>query len=132
MTPESMGTLNNIKEDLTRAEFAKNAGRGTGSDTVQKLAYSNILNQAGVPNFMRNLGPAQIVGNLLSRGGDLAYKDANQRLSEQLAKALLDPAETASLMAIKPSQRQEMLVNLLSRGGASAGMMVPALSNSQQ
>jgi hypothetical protein len=132
MTPESMGTLNNIKEDLTRAEFAKNAGRGTGSDTVQKLAYSNILNQAGVPNFMRNLGPAQIVGNLLSRGGDLAYKDANQRLSEQLAKALLDPAETASLMAIKPNQRTEALVNLLSRGGASAGMMVPALSNSQQ
>ena len=132
MSPESMGSLNAIKEDLARAEFAKNAGRGTGSDTVQKLAYSNILNQAGVPNFMRNLGPAQIVGNLLSRGGDLAYKDANQRLSEQLAKALLDPAETASLMAIKPSQRQEMLVNLLSRGGASAGMMVPALSNSQQ
>lgn len=132
MNSESMNLLNAVKDDLTRAEFAKSAGRGVGSDTVQKLAYSNILNQAGVPNFMRNLGPAQIVGNLLSRGGDLAYKDANQRLSEQLARALLDPKETAALMAIQPSKRVEMIANLLSRGGASAGMMVPALSNSQQ
>lgn len=129
---DKMALLNAIKEDLARAEFAKNAGRGVGSDTVQKLAYSNILNQSGVPNFLRNMGGAQIVGNLLSRGGDLAYKDANQRLSEQLAKALLTPQETAKLMAIKPSQRAEVLANLLTRGGASAGMMVPALSNAQQ
>ena len=132
MSPESMGSLNAIKEDLARAEFAKNAGRGVGSDTVQKLAYSNILNQSGVPNFLRNMGGTQIVGNLLARGGDLAYKDANQRLSEQLAKALLSPRETAELMKIAPSQRMELLTNLLTRGGASAGMMVPALSNSQQ
>lgn len=132
MSNEQMNLLNAVKDDLMNAEFAKSAGRGVGSDTVQKLAYSNILNQAGVPNFMRNLGPAQIVGNLLSRGGDLAYKDANQKLSEQLARALLNPKDTAALMAIQPSQRAEMLVNLLGRGGASVGMMTPALSNSQQ
>lgn len=132
MSPDAMKSLNAIKEDLTRAEFAKNAGRGVGSDTVQKLAYSNILNQSGVPNFLRNTGGTQIIGNLMARGGDLAYKDANQRLSEQLAKALLSPRETAELMKIAPSQRMELLSNLLTRGGASAGMMVPALSNANQ
>jgi len=130
--PEQLARLNAIKEDLRRAQFAKDAGRGPGSDTVQKLAYSNIMNQAGVPNMLRNLAPGQLVGNLLSRGGDLAYQKANQRLSEKLAGALLDPKETAALMAMKPNERAALIGEMLKRGGASLGMTAPALLNAQQ
>lgn len=132
MNPEQMGTLNALRQDLTRADFAQNAGRSTGSNTVQNLAYSNILNQAGVPNVIRALGPSQIVGSLLSRGADVAYGAANQRLSEQLARALLYPEVTAKLLTMQPNQRAALLANALTRGGASLGMMTPALLNAQQ
>lgn len=93
-----MQTLNDIKGSLAGLDFANSAGRGVGSDTVQKLAYSNILDQSGIPNFIRSMGPSGVVGNLLQRGGQIAYKDANDLMSERLANALLDPRVTAELM----------------------------------
>lgn len=132
MSPENMAMLNALKQDLQRAQFAKDAGRGPGSNTVQNLAYSNILNQAGVPNMLRAFAPGQLMGNLLARGGDVAYTKANQQLSEQLAQALLSPKETARLMAMTPSQRQALLAEALTRGGASLGMTAPAMLNAQQ
>lgn len=132
MSPDNMAMLEALKKDLQRAQFAKDAGRGPGSNTVQNLAYSNILNQAGVPNIMRAFAPTQLMGSLMARGGDLAYGKANQQLSEQLAQALLSPKETARLMAMTPSQRQALMAELLSRGGASLGMTAPAMLNGQQ
>lgn len=93
-----MQTLNDIKGSLAGLDFANSAGRGVGSDTVQKLAYSNILDQSGIPNFIRSMGPSGVVGNLLQRGGQIAYKDANDAMAERMANALLDPRVTAELM----------------------------------
>lgn len=93
-----MQTLNDIKSSLAGLDFANSAGRGVGSDTVQKLAYSNILDQSGIPNFIRSMGPSGVVGNLLQRGGQIAYKDANDAMAERMANALLDPRVTAELM----------------------------------
>ena len=132
MNPEQMNILQAIRGDLARSDFAANAGRGPGSNTVQNLAYGNILNQAGIPNFLRMFGPTQLMGNLMARGGDLAYQKANQRLSEQLARSLLDPGDAAAMMAIRPSERAALLGELAGRGGASLGMMVPGLLNVQQ
>ncbi len=132
MTNEQMNILNAIKDDLARADFAQNAGRGVGSDTVQKLAHSNILNQAGVPTFLKNFAPSQVAGNLLARGGDLAYRNMNERMSEQLARAMLDPATAASLLGVRPNQTLSLLGNAAARGGASLGMMTPGLLNAQK
>lgn len=96
--PNQIKTLDGIKNDLQAYNFAQNGGRGPGSDTVQKLAYSNIMAQSGMPNFVANLAPTQIVGNLAQKAGQVAYKDANKRMSEELAAALLDPTKTAELM----------------------------------
>lgn len=93
-----MQALDDIKSSLAGLDFANSAGRGVGSDTVQKLAYSNILDQSGIPNFIRNMGPSGVVGNLLQRGGQIAYKDANDAMAERMANALLDPRVTAELM----------------------------------
>lgn len=93
-----MQTLNDIKGSLAGLDFAKSEGRSVGSDTVQKLAYSNILGQSGIPNFIRSMGPSGVVGNLLQRGGQIAYKDANDAMAERMANALLDPRVTAELM----------------------------------
>jgi hypothetical protein len=133
LDPQQLGRMTAIKDDLARAVAAQNAGRGAGSDTVQKLAYSNILNQAGVPNFMRNLGPAQIVGNIASRGADAAYGRANQELSTMLAQTLMSPEETVRILSsVDPGQRRLLMAEILRRGALAGGMSTPALVNAQQ
>ena len=93
-----LATLDGIKSSLRGLDYANTAGRGVGSDTVQKLAFTNMLDQAGVPTLLRNFGPAGVVGNVVQRGAQVAYADANKKLSERLANALLDPQVTAELM----------------------------------
>jgi hypothetical protein len=90
--------LNNIVQDIKRVDKAESAGRGTGSDTAQKLAYSNMLNMSGIPNALRNFGPAQTVGNILSRVADTGYGRANRELQLKLAETMVNPAQAARLM----------------------------------
>jgi hypothetical protein len=133
MSPEQMSVLNAIKSDLQRAEFAKNAGRGVGSDSVQKLAYSNILEGAGIPTWLQAFGPAQIGGNLMSRGADAVYGRANRELTSRLANGLLDPQEAARFMEMAAQARNpNMIANTLRGLLTPAGMSAPGLLNAQQ
>jgi hypothetical protein len=133
LSPDQLKTLRNIQSDLLRQDFAQTAGRGAGSDTVQKLAYSNILNQSGLPNMVRNFAPASIVGNLAQRAGQVVYKDANERMAAELAQALMDPQQAAKLMeaGMVTPQMQALIMNLR-RGGAAAGASLPGLANANQ
>lgn len=98
LTSEQLSKLNAIKDDLARLDFANSSNR-VGSDTVQKLAFSNMLNQAGIPSAIRNFGPAGVVGSLLERGGQAVYGGANKQMTAQLAEALMNPRSAADLMA---------------------------------
>lgn len=100
VSPEKLGALNAIKQDLARSQFAENAGRGVGSDTIQKLAYGNMLNQVNLPNLLRRRGLAETAGNLLARASDVVYGKANKELANQFARTLLNPQEAASYMEI--------------------------------
>ena len=95
--------LNNVLEDMRRVKYAETEGKNVGSDTVQKLAFSNLMNQIGLPNALRNFAPAGIVGGTLERVGDAVYGGANQKLKTKLAETMLDPAQAARLMEnVKP------------------------------
>lgn len=117
LSPQQIARLQAINDDLQRSVFAQNAGRGVGSDTVQKLAYSNMLNQFGVPNMLKNAQTGQIIGNLASRAGDVVYGRANKELTSKLAETLLSPSETARLMRIPEggnlSERNKNLARML-------------------
>lgn len=129
MEPDQLARLTAIKEDVARAMMAQNAGRGPGSDTVQKLAYSNMIDRAGVPTFLRNFAPTQIAGNLIGRGADVAYGRANKEILQKLAMGLLDPKEAARMMqSATPSQRAEIAALLASRTLTPLGMAAPALT----
>lgn len=132
MTNGQRNALDSILLDVQRANTAQTAGRGVGSDTVQKLAYTNMLDQAGVPTFLRNFAPAQLVGNLGSRGADLAYGRANRELSNRLAEVMLDPAQAAELMLSAGPAGQNALMLMLQRAGSGAAMSTPALANAQK
>lgn len=125
--PSQLDMLNNIKSDLQRAQFAQNAGRGVGSDTVQKLAYSNFIDEAGVPTWIRRFAPTNAIGNIIGRIGDAGYGRANQELAAMLGETLLDPAITADLLERGMLGNAPGIGNLISRGGSSLGMMTPAL-----
>lgn len=97
LAPEQLQTLRQIEADLLRQDFANTAGRGAGSDTVQKLAFTNMLNQAGIPQALRGSAVPSIIGNLLQRGGDAFYGGANKKIAELLAQSLVDPRQSAAL-----------------------------------
>lgn len=128
MTPQKMAALEAIKQDLIRQNFSQSAGRGVGSDTVQKLAMSNMLDQSGLPTFVRNFGPAGVAGNILQRGGQIAYADANKKMSEKMAQALLDAQLTAALMQnAVPGLLSGQLMNAGRRTGVAIGSSMPGL-----
>lgn len=95
--------LDAVLEDMKRVKYAETAGKDVGSDTVQKLAFSNLMNQVGLPNALRNFAPSGIIGGALERVGDALYGGANQKLKTKLAETMLDPAQAARLMEnVKP------------------------------
>lgn len=109
LTPEQLASLSAIQQDLARAEFAQTAGRGVGSNTAQHLGYSNMLNQLGVPNFLRNFSGGEILGSLGVRAGDVVYGKANQEIAGLLANTMLDPAEAARLMLLRDGANPALL-----------------------
>jgi hypothetical protein len=98
LTDRQISRLDAIKQDLERVAFAEKEGKGVGSDTVQKLAYSNMANQVGIPNALRGLPGGQIIGNVAQRVGKLAYGDANKELAMKLAETMANPKQAALLM----------------------------------
>ena len=101
LSPEQLAQLTAIRDDLARADFAANAGRAAGTNTVQNLSYGYMLNQFGVPNFLRNMPAGQVVGGLLGRGADAIYGKANKEIAGLLAETMLSPQEAARLMMIR-------------------------------
>jgi len=131
MEPRQLQSLAALKDDLANSVYAQTAGRGVGSDTIQKLAYSNMIDAAGIPGFLRNMAPAQILGNVAGRGADALYGRANKELGQRLGEVMLDPKTAAYLMKLAPEDQSRML-QILARGGSAVGMTIPALMNGQK
>jgi hypothetical protein len=126
LDPEQLQALESIKQDLLNQDFSQTAGRGVGSNTVQNLAYSNILEGFGVPTGLSQLPILGAVGNIGRRVGDVAYKSANERLAAELAEILLNPQQAGGAMqkAI-PSQINPAILEAM---GVGASRTIPVLS----
>lgn len=111
LSPQQLKRLENLKEDLMRTDFANNAGRGVGSNTMQNLAYNNMLQEVNLPNLLRRRGMAETVGNIAARVKDVAYGGANKRLTTEMAEALLDPQKAAALMKLAGKQPLEAKIS---------------------
>jgi hypothetical protein len=100
LSERQLARLNLIKEDLARSKFAQEAGKGVGSDTVQKLAYSNMMQTAGIPTALTGSATSGVLGNVASRTGDIVYGRANREMAQKLAEALMSPEDTLRLMRV--------------------------------
>ena len=101
LTAQQLNRLGNVRGALEGIDFVGNAGRGTGSDTVAKLATANRLPGAGWVSRVPLVGGPTV--GLLNRGLDAVYSNANRRLEEKLALGLLDPAQTLSFLEAAPA-----------------------------
>lgn len=111
MEPQQLGILNAMRDDLARSVAAQNLGRGAGSDTTQKLAMTNLMQQSGLP-----LGIMNLPG--VGRAGNWVYQMADDRMRQQLAQALLDPRQAAQLM--QAAQRNPALAQAIEQARAIA------------
>ena len=130
--------LENLKEDLLRSDFANNAGRGVGSNTMQNLAYNNMLQEVNLPNLLRRRGMAETVGNIGARVKDVAYGGANKLLTTEMGEALLDPRKAAALMKLAgkrpleaqvPTEQSNLAKLLFTQGGINAVNAIRGNSN---
>jgi len=110
MTPEQLATLRGVAKDSEAKAAAEAGGKGVGSDTVQKLAMSNIAAEAGIPNWMSNI--ARVPGGWAKRAGDVLYGNADEQVRQQLGYLLTNPQEAAQAMksaGATPSKLAELL-----------------------
>ena len=133
LDPQQLQTVRNVQADLLRSDYANTAGRGVGSNTVQNLAYTNLLDSAGVPSWVRGMAPAGVAGNVAQRFGQIAYRDANERITQELAEAMLDPQRAADLMTSgMVTPQMQAVIQGLRRGGAALGASAPGLIQANQ
>mgnify|MGYP003502931387 CR=1 FL=1 len=92
-----------------------------------------MMAQSGLPAMIQNFPGAGITGNIAQRVGQVAYKDANERMAQELAQALLDPQQAARLMQSGTTpQNVQNLIQGLRRGGAAIGASTPGLIQANQ
>ncbi|RRS06410.1 hypothetical protein EIP75_02170 [Aquabacterium soli] len=100
LNTQQLNRLGNVRGALEGIDFLQNAGRGSGSDTVSKLATSARLPGASWMSRVPVVGGP--VTGLLNRGLDAVYANANRRLEEKLSMGLLDPADALQLLEAAP------------------------------
>lgn len=131
MAPEQISLLNGIVKDSQMKAAAETAGRGVGSDTVQKMAMSNLVNEAGLPTWIGNLAPLRPAAGILKTVGDLVYSKNDESMRNLLADVLKDPEAAAKAMdkaGVSPSR----IAEILKLGAQAPVMAVPSIANAQK
>ncbi len=95
MEPQQLNRLIALREDLARSVAARDMGRGPGSDTFQKLSMSNLMQRSGLPDTAMRVP-------FVGRAMNWAYENADNRMRQQLAEALLNPQEAGRLLSKAP------------------------------
>jgi hypothetical protein len=120
LTPKQLQQLRDLAADLNASQLALNAGKASGSNTVQNLAQDRLLQSA-----LGNLGGSQAMQTTLGNLLRLPYSRANQSIQQRLGEALLDPQQAALLLEQAGSNPR--LSQLLNPAGALAYRAAPIL-----
>lgn len=94
LTPEQLQTLRNVAADMNASQLAMNAGKATGSNTVQNIAQDQLLQQLLGKAVGGSMPARTILGNVMR----IPYSRANQEIQQRIGNALLDPQEAARLL----------------------------------
>lgn len=119
--PSDLATIGNINDDLARQAFTDTAGRGSGSDTFQKLATNGDIIGA-VQELGVNIPGSGVIRMLGSAGRD--------RVNRQLVEILTDPARAQEVLRrASASDRRAIQGVLTAMGGESGTALAVGSSN---
>lgn len=119
--PSDLATIGNINDDLARQAFTDTAGRGSGSDTFQKLATNGDIIGA-VQELGVNIPGSGVIRMLGSAGRD--------RVNRQLVEILTDPARAQEVLRrASASDRRAIRGVLTAMGGESGAALAVGSSN---
>lgn len=111
LEPAHRDTVEGIMRDLARGSNAETLGRGSNSDTAQKLAFSNLVSRTGSPQAAKTLFNLPGVRHL----GHWLYQQQEENLTRQLTEALLDPKLAARLIRDGGKSGTRKLLDALDR-----------------
>lgn len=129
MEPEQMSTLQGVVKDAQLKAAAEGAGRGVGSDTVQKMSMSNLIDQAGLPTWVSGLAPLRSIGGMARTAGDILYTKNDETMRHLLANALQNPLEAAAAMQKAAGVSPKAYARLLQATGQSAAISSSMTAN---
>lgn len=119
--PSDLATIRGVNDDLARQAFADTAGRGSGSDTFQKLATNGDILGA-VQELGVNIPGSGVIRMLGSAGRD--------RVNRQLVEILTDPARAQDVLRrTSASDRKVIQAVLTAMGGESGTALAVGSSN---
>jgi hypothetical protein len=117
LSPEQLKALENAVKDTQYIKAGQLKGKPTNSSTFQNLAFNQGLEQEGILDGILPSVLSKVGGNVLDVGKKLVYGNANEKLTQQLADALLNPKKAAELMRGRQGQltKQQAMAQLLAR-----------------
>lgn len=131
MEPEQINLLNGVVKDAQMKAAAETSGKGVGSDTVQKMAMSNLISESGLPSWIASIAPLRPVGGILKTAGDFLYSKNDDTLRHLLADVLKDPQAAANAMT-KAGVDPSKIAKFLQLGAQAPVMALPAVANGAQ
>ena len=128
MSPGGVSTAENVVRDLARKASAEDLSKTIGSTTAQNLSGQNLIRQflgpVGMPQGMAERVAGSSLMNPVTRATNLVYGGAEQRIQQELARALRDPQYAAQLMERAQASGNPQLAQAL-RGLQQGAAMTP-------
>jgi len=112
-TPENLGTVRQIAREISKHQDLQNLGRGTGSDTAQKMARSNMLTV--VRDTIKASPRAMAALNLASTG-------AKGRIDSRIDLLMQNPDLASKALAELSKPQRSRLAELLANPAVRAGL----------
>lgn len=126
LTPDQLQTLRNVAADMNASQLAMNAGKATGSNTVQNIAQDQLLRHALGDSLGGSMPAKMVLGNLLR----IPYSRANQEIQQKIGNALLNPQEAARLL--EPGTKRNALAEMSGPVRALGYRSAPVLPTNQR
>lgn len=98
MNTSDVQALENVAYDMSRKQFAQEAGRATGSNTAQNLISQNMLRRLLGPTGLPEGMVDNTILSTLLRPLDFAGQRAAPRIQNNLAELMLDPERAAQAL----------------------------------
>lgn len=127
LTPQQMQAIGNVREDLTRLQFADKPA-AKGSPTVQNLATQNAIGQIAGTSRLGKLMMDSQVAQRITTPIEKTYGlfGVPDRLQQVLVDALANPAQARLILSRLPTSDRRVIENALVRVGGGAGVVTTA------